>query len=872
MLGGWALGARAVGLRAFGARVVGVRALGVRALLVGAECALIGLCFAAAPMGAGAAPAGVAARSLSVAGATGVTGASAAPRGGQVDPADPAGSSGKGGTGSTGDAGDAGDTSKTGQDLDAFLRIAAVAGREQAAAAFIRGRLGRGLPVRSDALGNVTVTFGSGRPRRLVACPLGEPGFVVSRVDGNGYLRLAAADTDSPAGAPWQQAHEGQAVWVGGSRGGILGVVAARSIHLQPQGGPPAPPFTIADAFVDVGAEDAAQAAEMGVRPLDPVTLERRPERLAGGLIAGPSARVKAACLAAAGAARRFRAAPGKGTVVFAWTAGDLARRAGVDRLLRERGPFSELVLLGGDPGWQGQGGQGQAASPPAPAAPDRGLVAAGSLDGRLSGAHVVPYLAPRLRPDETALYPARVTWLGVAARYPGTAVETVADADLERLTSALLALLGSSVPAHRARPSPRLSTPASSSSPGLPASGASSALPVPSASPAVASLSASPAVASPSASSALRSSAAASPAFPSSPTPASPISPGSGSLASERRHGETAVSIGALVARYGVSGDEAAVRTVIAAQLPPWAHPVVDWAGNLAVTAGTPRAGSDPLLFMAHMDEIGFRVGEVLPDGRLKLQARGGLYSSLWEGQAALVHGRRGPVPALFEPRPGWLGAGRPSPVADLAAFLGAGGPREVAALGVQAGAGVTMPKALLRLGRHRVTAGSLDDRAGAAVLLLALRRIDPSRLRRRVTFAWTTREETGFLGAAALAHGAGGYRRVYPIDACPTSDSPRESRRTAYVPLGRGAVLPAAAPGALLARMRELGRRRGIALQVAAVPGGNDGIPFRDGDAAVAPLSWPCRYLHTPAEVADLRDLEALVDLVAALAGEAP
>ena len=699
------------------------------------------------------------------------------------------------------DAGDAG------RDLEAYLRIAAVAGREQAAAAFIRERLGRGLPARSDALGNLTVTFGSGRPRRLVACPLGEPGFVVSRIDGDGYLRLAAADPDNPAGALWQQAHEGQLVWVAGGRGDIPGVVAARSIHLQPRTGPAAPPFTVADAFVDVGAEDAAQAAELGIRTLDPVALDRRPARLAGGLVAGPSARIKAACLAAAGAARRLRTAPGKGTVVFAWTAGGPAQRAGVDRLLRERGPFSELVLLGGDGfGSQGQGGRAPTGPLPAPAS---GLVAAGSsLGGRLSGVHVVPYQALRLRPDETALYPAHVTYLGVAARYPGTAVETVAVADLERLTAALLKLLGSPASARRAPPSAPPSTPASTAS---------------------------------------------------------------SSNAADRRHGETAALIGALVARYGVSGDEAAVRTAIAVRLPPWARPVVDWAGNLAVTVGGPPAGAEPLLFMAHMDEIGFRVGKVLPDGRLELQARGGLYGSLWEGQAALAHGRRGPVPALFEPRPDGIGASRRSPAGDLTAFLGASAPREVAALGVQAGTGVTMPKTLLRLGRHRITAGSLDDRAGAAILLLALRRIDPSRLRHRVTFAWTAREETGFLGAAALAHGAGGYSRVYPVDACPTSDSPRESRRTADVPLGRGAVLPAAASRTLLAQMRELGRRRGIAQQVAAIPGGNDGIPFQAGDAVVAPLAWPCRYLHTPAEVGDLRDLEALVDLVAALAGEA-
>jgi putative aminopeptidase FrvX len=167
-------------------------------------------------------------------------------------------------------------------------------------------------------------------------------------------------------------------------------------------------------------------------------------------------------------------------------------------------------------------------------------------------------------------------------------------------------------------------------------------------------------------------------------------------------------------------------------------------------------------------------------------------------------------------------------------------------------------------------VTARSLDDRAGAAALLLALRRIDPAKLRHRTTFSWTVREEVGFLGAAALAHGPIGYRRVYPIDAFPTSDSPREGRGSAYAPLGRGAVLPAAAPRALLTRWLDLGRRQGIALQLGRIAGGNDGVPFQAGDATVVPLSWPLRFTHTPAEVADLRDLEALVDLVVTMAAE--
>jgi putative aminopeptidase FrvX len=664
------------------------------------------------------------------------------------------------GPGATSNAAEPGDR------LQELLRVAAVGGRgEQAAAALLRERLGSKLPVRADAAGNLTITFGSGQPRRLVACPLSEPGFAVSRIEGNGYLRLAAAGDPGPAGALWPQAYEGQVVSVATARGGVPGVVAARSIHLQPRAARATPPFSVADAFVDVGAESAGEVAELGIRPLDPVALERRPLLLEHDLVAGPAARQKAACLAAADAASRFRIAPGKGTVVFAWTRRDFDQRTGLEHLLRESGPFSELVLL-------------------RPA---------------------------RLRPAEAALHAAPVGYLGLAALYPGTPVETVSLADWRQLSSALLARLGSTAQRRPAAPSP--------------ASAATSNAP------------------------------AAAAAVP-------PPAQGGAPL-----HGETSALVAALASRYGVTGDEAAVRQAIAARLPSWAHPAVDWVGNLSVTVG-PAADADPRLFMAHMDEIGFRVTRVLQDGRLDLEARGGLLPAFWQAQAALVHGSQGPVPALFEPPVSRRDAGRGAPAGGVTAFLGTRDPREVAALGIRVGTTVTMPKALVRLGRHRITARSLDDRAGAAVLLLALRRLDPARLRHRVTFAWTTREEAGLLGAAVLAHRVEGWRRVYPVDAGPTSDSPRESEVSAYAPPGHGALLPATAPRELRDRLLALGRRRGIALQLGVTVGANDGVPFQGGTATVLPLFFPCRYTHSPVEVADLRDLESLAALVAALA----
>jgi putative aminopeptidase len=104
-----------------------------------------------------------------------------------------------------------------GDEVEASLQVVAVSGREEPAAEFILGRLA-GLPASRDALGNVVLTVGSGEPRRLVACALGEPGFVVSAIREDGYLRVVPAG-DGLTGALWTQSHEGQAVAVGGSQG-----------------------------------------------------------------------------------------------------------------------------------------------------------------------------------------------------------------------------------------------------------------------------------------------------------------------------------------------------------------------------------------------------------------------------------------------------------------------------------------------------------------------------------------------------------------------------------------------------------------------------------------------------------------------------
>src|SRR3989475_12998269 len=82
-------------------------------------------------------------------------------------------------------------------------------------------------------------------------------------------------------------------------------------------------------------------------------------------------------------------------------------------------------------------------------------------------------------------------------------------------------------------------------------------------------------------------------------------------------RISEAQTVLSALVESYGVSGMEAPVRATVQRLLPSWVKTETDTAGNLWVRVGQ---GDGPVVIVAHLDEIGFRVGTVNADGTLGL------------------------------------------------------------------------------------------------------------------------------------------------------------------------------------------------------------------------------------------------------------
>ena len=613
-----------------------------------------------------------------------------------------------------------------------------------------------------DALGNLMLRKGSGSPRRVVACALDRPGFAVTEITDDGYLRLReiGAVRQHPL---WIQFHEGQRIRVLTRDGPVPGVVIVKSTHLQRGRASNAPVTTLDDLWVDVGATARAGVQQLGIEMLDPVVHDLTAWPY-GDFIAGPLAGVRVGCAAVASAASGEVT---EGETIFLLTTLRSFGHDGLEAALRTLGRVDDVTVID------------QVEAPG-----NSGAVVERKLEK-------VPYL-----PESTGLTALNI--LAPRVRFPGSLVETVQLSDAEQLLAAVkkVARVGGS------NQWIKLDSQSTSSS------------------------------------------------------------------SINDTFSGTAKLLKTLADIPAVSGHERRVREAIKSSLPAWAQTLTrtDNEGNLILELGPDR---DPVMFIAHQDEVGFEVTNINFDGTVSLRTRGGLYPSLWEGQPALLHfdADKPPLRGVFMPRET---ATTKQPEA-LTAWFGYNArlkPSDVNGLSV------TAYKRATRLGATRFTARALDDRAGSTALILAARRIQPSTLKRKVIFAWSVREEVGLEGAIALAKQYGSsVKRVYSVDTFVSSDSPIETTRFAYAPLGRGAVIrgldnSSVAPVAEMDRLLNIARAQNIPLQAGATNGGTDGSDFVRYGALHVGLSWPGRYSHSPVEVLDLRDLQALERLVYAIA----
>lgn len=329
------------------------------------------------------------------------------------------------------------------------------------------------------------------------------------------------------------------------------------------------------------------------------------------------------------------------------------------------------------------------------------------------------------------------------------------------------------------------------------------------------------------------------------------------------------------LIATPSPSGHEAAGQRLWSDTIRPYVDDLsMDAYSN--VVAKRNVGGAPHIMIAAHMDEIGLIVNHIDDRGFLKVQKIGGVNPLTLVGRQARVQGIRESLPGVIGTAP--IHLKRPDDnaipkVEDLWIDIGATD-RDEARARVQVGATATVEQSLEQLTEHRVCGRGLDNRSGCWIVAETARRLAAidAPVAAEVAFVSNVMEEIGTLGirqvTAAVKPDA-----IIALDVTHSMDFPgADPAQFADIALGKGPVLTIGGLNhpSLVRGLEAAAHASSIDIQREAA-GGRTGTDADDafwmeGGIPTAVVGLPTRYMHSPTEVVDLRDMDQIADLLVA------
>lgn len=313
------------------------------------------------------------------------------------------------------------------------------------------------------------------------------------------------------------------------------------------------------------------------------------------------------------------------------------------------------------------------------------------------------------------------------------------------------------------------------------------------------------------------------------------------------------------LTAAHGPSGNEGGVREVIARLAAPYAQEITtDTLGNLIVH----KPGQGPkVMLCAHMDSIGFIVTHVEEEGFLRVGKLGGV----------------APVEALYTPvrfQNGVRGVFVKEEKAEDkglkldACYVDIGAKsREEALSMVQVGDTAVYDSPTFCNG-DKVVSPYLDNRIACAILLKVLESLKETP--NDLSLVFTAQEEVGLRGARTAAWSIAPDWAL-AVDVTDVDDTPG-TERCGTVQLGKGAAVKVMDSSVIchpqvVQTLERLAKEQNIPVQRDIMrAGGTDAGAVQAARLGVLTggVSVPCRYIHTPVEMASLEDAQRCVQLL--------
>lgn len=322
-----------------------------------------------------------------------------------------------------------------------------------------------------------------------------------------------------------------------------------------------------------------------------------------------------------------------------------------------------------------------------------------------------------------------------------------------------------------------------------------------------------------------------------------------------------------------GASGREDAVREYVIDKIKGKCDYKLTPLGCVIAQYKGRKKTAKKLMISAHMDEVGFIITSVNPDGTLSFNCVGGIDADVTAGrQVTVENGINGAVGSKAVHNMSEDERKNPPKFDGLYIDIGAADKADAEKY-VQPG-----DYAYFTCGYHLdsgiVRAKAIDDRAGVAIMLAM---IIESTLEYDCTFTFVTQEEIGLRGARTAAFDAAPDFALV-LEATTAADIPLSDGSQKCCILGNGPVVSFMDRSTVYDRRlfdmsKRIAEEKSIKWQTkTVVAGGNDSgaIHLSRGGVRTIAVSVPCRYLHSPCCVINEDDYFESFALAAAMAEE--
>ena len=279
---------------------------------------------------------------------------------------------------------------------------------------------------------------------------------------------------------------------------------------------------------------------------------------------------------------------------------------------------------------------------------------------------------------------------------------------------------------------------------------------------------------------------------------------------------------------------------------------------------------GNGILMLVAHYDEIGLSIKYIDDDGYIYFSTIGGVDISMLKGQRVVIYHEGNAIKGVIGARPAHMLYHEH----DKNDNIDISRCREEAEGMVSVGDPISFFPNFSEIGHNLFTSKSIDNRTGVATLLAVYDKIKDNTIGyKKIYFVLSSQEELGMRGARVAGYSINPDICI-AVDVTHATDYPTiNKRKYGDVSIGHGAVIPIGSnfSASIQKFMKKIASERNIDYQTEATPShsGTDIAVIqmvRDGCKSGL-ISIPCRYMHTPTEIASYDDLHSAIDILSVL-----